>query len=150
MTPSNALLDQLQNLITTDSTTLAPAALGTKIHLAKASFTPSPALTLASLTEADFPGYAALVMGTGAQQAFVDPVSGLRIIQLLEPAGGLHWEATGAPAPAQTIFGYYVTDNGTTVIYASALLTTPVVITAAPDGVDIANARFGMPSTALV
>jgi len=149
MTPSNALLDQLQNLLATDATTLAPAVGGVSVHLAKAAFTPAPTLALASLTEADFAGSASLIAGTGTQQAFLDPITGLRIIQLLEPAGGWHWEATGAPVPAQTIFGFYVTDNANTVLYGSQLLATAVTITAIGDGLDIANTRFAMPPSAL-
>lgn len=149
MTPSNFLLDAMQQLIADDDATLGPPANAMNVHLAKANFTPSPTLTLAMLTEADFPGYALLAAGLGDSQTFVDPVTTLRQIQILEPAGGWHWQATGVPSPSQTIFGFYLTNNGNTQVYGSALFASPITIATTGDGVDIANVRFAMPSTAL-
>lgn len=149
MGPSNLLLDRFRDLLAADATTIAPAVGGTRLHLAKAPFVPSPSLTLASLIEADFAGYASLVAGTGTQQTFFDPVTGLRIIQILEPAGGWFWEATGAPVPVQVISGVYLTDNAVTVLYGSQLLPAPVTISSIGDGVVLGNARFSVPATAL-
>lgn len=150
MTPSNVILDRLQILLASDTATLAPAALAVHVHLAKAPFTPNPALTLAGLTEADFPGYAVALAGTGTQQAFLDPNTGLRVIQLLEPAGGWTWASTGTPTPNQVISGFYVTDNANAVLYASALLDQPVTISGSGQGVTVGTVRFSMPPGALI
>src|SRR5262245_40946180 len=136
MVGTNTILDRLAALLQTDATTLAPAAGGVKVHLASAAFTPSPTLTIAGLTEATFTGYTALVAGTGSQQEFLDPVTGNRVVQLNEPAGGWHWATTGAVGLPQTIYGFYVTDNGTTALYGSQLFPTPITLTAAGQGID--------------
>lgn len=150
MTPTDFLLDRLATLLATDTSTLAPAANGVKIHLSKSAFTPSPGLTLAGLTEANFDGYAALVAGAGAQQDFRDPVTGFRVVQLLEPVGGWTWETTGTTSLPMTIYGWYVTNNAGTELYGSQLLPAPVTLSASGQGVAIGNIRFTMPPGALV
>lgn len=148
-TPTNVLLDRAAVLLAQDTTTLAPAALNVKVHLANAPFTPSNTLVIGSFTEANFSGYAALLAGTGNQQEFVDPASANRIIQLNEPAGGWHWQSTGVANLPQTIYGYYITDNASAVVYGSALLPAAVTITASGQGVDIPQVRFALIPTAL-
>lgn len=149
-TPTNTLLDRMAVLLAQDTTTLAPAALNVKVHLAQNSFTPAAGLALASFTEANFTGYAALNAGTGNQQEFQDPATANRIIQLLEPAGGWHWASTGTANLPQTIYGYYITDNATTVLYGSALLPSAVTITGSGQGLDIPQVRFALLPTSLV
>jgi hypothetical protein len=145
MIPGQTLINRLITLLAGDTTTLAPAASNVKAHLAAATFTPSPALTVGSFTEATFTGYAALLAGLNAQQSFVDSATGNQIIQLLEPAGGWHWATTAATSLPMTIFGYYVTDNASAVLYGSALLTTPITLTASGQGVDVAQIRLTFP-----
>jgi hypothetical protein len=145
MTPTNVLLDQLALLLATDPTQLAPLVLPVHVHLAKAAFTPSPILTVASFTEADFGGYVVLNAGLGAQQFFLESSSGTRIVQLLEPAGGWHWEATGVLNLPQTIHGAFVTDNANAILFGSFLLAVPVALLAINDGVDLPNVRFRLP-----
>jgi hypothetical protein len=143
-TPTNTLLDKTATLLAADATTLA-AATALKIHLAMASFTPSATLVIANVTEATFTGYAALNAGIGTQQEFVDPVTGNRIIQILDPAGGLHWATTGATGLPMTIYGWYLTDNGNTTIYMSSLLPGgPVTLTASGQGIDVPTVRIGL------
>lgn len=142
MIASNLLLDRLATILSTDTGSLAPAAGGVKVHLASAPFNPAPSLLLAGLTEATFQGYAALLAATGAQMEFVDPVTGNRVVQLQEPAGGWHWATTGAVGLPMTIYGIYVTDNGVTVLYGSQLFSTPVVLTASGQGIDQGQVRF--------
>lgn len=140
--PSNAILDQITALLAADATTLAPAANGCKCHLAKQAFTPGPNLLIGDLVEADFDGYAALTAGLNAQQDFTDPVSGLRVVQILEPAGGWHFEVTGVTNLPQTIYGYYFTNNAGAVLYASALIIPAVNLTGVGQGIDLPNLRF--------
>jgi hypothetical protein len=138
-------LDAIVNLLAGDTGSLAAVA-AMHVHLAKANFTPGPDLTVGDLTEADFTGSAALDAGTGTQQVFVDPVTGQRTIQILEPAGGWHWDCSGGTLP-QTIFGYYLTDNADAVLYAATRLTTPITLTAAGQAVDIPYLRFVFSNT---
>lgn len=143
MIATNALILDMVTLLADDVATLAAVA-GMKLHLAKNSFVPGPGLTLASLQEATFTGSAAKVAGTGNQTVFVDPLTSAFNIEVLEPAGGWHWNCTVDPAPAETIFGVYLTDNAGAVLYASQLLPAPVTISAAGQGLDFANARLAL------
>lgn len=145
MVPSQFLVNRIQTLLATDATTLAPAASACKVHLAMASFVPSAALLIGGLTEATFTGYAALLAGVSTQQTFNDPLTGGRIVQLLEPAGGWHWQTTGTTGLPMTIYGYYVTDNGTATLYGSALFSTPIVLSLTGDAVDIPQVRILIP-----
>lgn len=146
MTPHNTILDRIMALIAADTLTLAPAVLAVRVHLAKAAFTPGPALVPASFTEADFTGYAGLLAGVGPQQNFVDPVTGGRVVQLLEPGGGWHWQTTGIALLPMTIFGLWVTDNSNLLVFGSQLLTPPVVLVGLADAVDVAQVRITLPA----
>jgi hypothetical protein len=148
-TPSNALLNELQTILAADVGSLA-AATALKVHLAQAAFTPSPSLALGTLTEATFTGYSSLLATTGTQQTFNDPTSGNRIIQLKEPAGGWHWQATAGTGLPQTMFGWYLTDNGVSILWGSALFNPTVTLVNSGDGVDIGQVRFGLVPSALV
>lgn len=144
MTPTTTILDKMAALLAADASTLAPAALALKVHLAIAAFTPGNALVPGSFTEATYVGYAPVLGGVGACQNFVDPATGLRTVQLNEPAGGWHFACTGGAGLPQTVYGYYVTDNGTTVVYGSQLLPTPVVISASGQALDLPQVRFNV------
>lgn len=149
-TPTSVLLNRVATLLSTDTGSLAPAALAVKVHLAIAPFTPGPSLTVSSFTEATFSGYTALSAGTGNQESFTDPPSGQRIVQLQEPAGGWHWQANGATGLPQTVYGFYITDNANAVLYGSQLLPAPITLAAVGDGVDLAWVRFGIIPGAIV
>lgn len=133
---SQFLQNEIQTLLAADVATLA-SATAMKIHLASNNFTPSAALTLGGLTEATFTGYAALLAGTGTQTTYIDPITGLLTIEIKAPAGGWQFKCTGATGLPQTIFGFYLTDNGTVNLYGSALLTTPITISAINQGFDL-------------
>lgn len=141
MQPTNVLLDAIPTLLAADTNTLA-AVLALKVHLSKANFTPSASLTVTSFTEADFDGYAAKTPTAGTQLFYVDPVSGLRIVELVSPAGNYHFETTGVTNLPQTIFGYYVTDNASAILYGCGLLATPVPLTAINQGLDLPAMQF--------
>lgn len=146
MTPGQTLINRLVALLAADATTLAPAASNNKVHLAIAAFTPAPALTPAGLTEATFTGYTALSAGLSTQQVFFDPATGNQILQILEPAGGWHWATTGSVGLPQTVYGYWLSDNGNTTVYGSAAFATPIVLGSSGQGVDIAQVRFTFPA----
>lgn len=145
MFPSSALAARFPALLAADTSSLG-AAVALGVHLAKAAFVPALALTVASITQADFDGYAALAAGAAPQQSFVDPVTGGLIVQLNEPAGGWHWQTTGTTSLPMTIYGAYVTDGPGTTLWGSALLASPVTLTASGQGVDVPNVRFTIPA----
>lgn len=142
MNPTNLVLDAQRDLLAADTATFADAADGCKVHLVKADFTSNVLTDVADLTLADFTGSTAKVMGTGTQTKGVDPATGKRFIELKEPAGGLTWVCTAAPSPAQTIYGYVVTDNAGTVTLGSAKFDTPITISAVGHAISIGNIRL--------
>jgi hypothetical protein len=141
MIPSNVILDAIASLLANDATTLANMT-ALHVHLAQAPFTPTPALDPTTLVEANFGGYAVLDPTAGAQSVFLDPVTGLRTVELKSPIGGWHFQTTGTTNLPQTIYGWYVTDHTDAVLYGSGLLSTPVPLTAVGQGFDLPSLSF--------
>lgn len=149
MIPGQTLLNRVGTLLGADTSSLAPAANPPKIHLAMAAFTPALALTPGSFTEATFVGYAALLAAVGAQLVFFDPVTGYQNVELTPPAGGWRFSVTGTTGLPQVIYGYYITDNGVTVVYGSALFANPINLTASGQAIELPPLRWAVPSTGL-
>jgi len=145
MKPTKVIEDRFAALLATDTTTIAAVGSAPNVHLIKEAFVPSRTTDFLSMEEAGFTGGGAKAATAGNQQSFTDPVTGNTVVQLLEPAGGWHWQATAAPPEPETIYGYVVTDNDNEVTYGSGLLDTPVVITDIGDAVDIPQVRFNIP-----
>jgi hypothetical protein len=146
MQPTSTLANQVSNLVNTDTTQLA-AATAPKMHLAQAAFSPSLSLVIGGLTECTFTGYAAIAAGaTGAQTRYLDPVTGNYIVELKPPVGGWVFNCTNVTGLPQTVFGYYITDNGSATLYASALLPNgSITLTAAGQSIEVASARLTFP-----
>jgi len=149
MLGTQALVNRLGILLGADTVSLAEPTTFVKVHLAKEAFTPSLALDVADLTEADFTGYAAKAASDAATQVFFDPETSEQIMQVKEPAGGWHWVTGGGFVGPQTIYGYYLTDTAGTTLWASELLETPVVLNTAGQGVDVDQVRVTLPITPL-
>jgi len=143
MQPTQLIINSLASLLAADTANLAAAAVK-NVHLVKAPFTPSPTTDWTTMTadEADFDGYAVKTAAAGAQQSFTDPLTGERVTQLIEPAGGWHWETTGVTNLPQTIYGWVVTDDADTDTFGSGNFETPIELTAADQAVDIAELNF--------
>jgi hypothetical protein len=141
MTPSATLQSDIATLLAHDTGTLA-AATAVNIHLAQNPFVPSPSLALASLTEANFTGYAALAGTSGNQNVYQDPLSGLQTVELIPPAGGWHFATTGVSNLPQTIYGWYVTDHLNAVLYGSGLLATPIPLSISGQAFDLPSLLF--------
>src|SRR5262249_48439921 len=88
-----------------------------------------------------FTGSAAKAAGTGTQQIGNAPGTGLRWVQMLEPAGGWTFKCTAAPSSPETVYGWVLTDGAGTTTWFSALLPDPVVIADVGDTVAIPGAR---------
>lgn len=146
MIPTRALWRSAFDLMAADTTKLA-SATAQKMHLAKNAFTPSLDLLLAGLTEATFVGSAAKLAGIGTQQVFFNVATGFWNIQILEPAGGWTWTCTTAPGTPETIFGIYLTDNTSAILYGSLLLPGPITIQSIGDSIVVGGTTLSFPTT---
>jgi len=144
MIPSARLEDSIRRLLAADPLNLALADANL-VHLIAAAFTPGRDTDFSALTVATFTGSTAKAAGTGTQQSFFDPVKGVQVVQVLEPAGGWHWQATADPAETETIFGWVLTDGDATFVLGSDLFPEPIPITATGDAVDIPEVRLNIP-----
>jgi hypothetical protein len=142
MFPTSVLEARVAELLSTDTDTLAPAALALKVHLVTDEFSEGLDVDFADRTPATFTGSAAKTAGVGPQQSFFDPVLQQRVIQLLEPVGGWHWQCTVAPDPQQQVTGYVVTNNDDSETYGSKRFPAAVPITNVGDGLDIGNIQI--------
>lgn len=148
MTPTDTTTARVATLIATDTTTL-DAALNVKIRLSKAAFTPGPSTTPASITVADFDGYADLEKDAAAPNVYTDPATGDTVVELPAPAGGWSFETTGTTNLPQTIFGFLLLDNAGAVCYGSQLISPQPVLTASGQGFTIPVVQFRFPPGAI-
>lgn len=126
------------DLLAADTTTFG-AALGLKVHLFVNPASPNLDSVLGDFTEATWTAYAALVAGTAPTVTY-DVITGNLTLTVQEPAGGwLFLGPVAAPGAPITVYGYYVTDNGSTTLLAAALLDAPVIINAGGQSVDIGD-----------
>lgn len=89
---------------------------GGKLHLFKTNVTPSPAMVIGDLVEADFTGYAASTAVVWGAAAFLP--DGTAVV-----VGDAKTFETGSPSTVlNTIYGWYFTDSaGTTLLFARKL-----------------------------
>lgn len=143
MTPSDVLFaDMLNKLAASTATLNKTAGSENLVKLVTSAFSPSKTLVLADLTLATFAGSDPLEATAGAQNVGYDPVVGEWFIEILSPAGGWYWEATGDTDPAETIRGYVLTDNAGTGLLGSGLLASPVIIQSESSSVQIPTVRL--------
>ena len=141
MQPTRAIWRKQADLLAADTTSLA-AITAMNVHLFTNDVTPSLDMLLADLTEATFTGSTAIGAGTGTQPSNYDASDGLLTIWIKEPAGGFLWTCTVTPVAAQTVFGFYLTDNANAVLYAAQRLLQPVTISMAGQVIDIGDLTF--------
>lgn len=144
MVDTQVLDDRIAVLLAADTVTLNQAANNMHVVLIVAPFVPGPQLDVTTLTLATFTGYVDLQAALGAQNVYNDPVSGKRFIEILPPVGGWQFTATGPTSPAQTVYGYVLTNKLLTVTYGGALLPTPVLIQGTGDGVNLGQVAFAL------
>lgn len=142
MVPSLDLFKSIQSLLAADTAGLANATAN-KVSLVVSSFVPSQTLDLDALTLASFTGSTALAAGTGTQQVFLDPVTNQWQIQIKEPAGGWNWICSVTPDPVQTVYGWVLTNGAIDTLLASGVLTSPIPISVAGQGLSLPYLRFG-------
>jgi hypothetical protein len=143
MVPTKTLTDRVAALLATDVTTLAAAAVK-HVHLIQAPFSPGPNTDLAALNVATFNTYAPLSAPAGNQANYYDPTIPAQVVELIDPAGGWHWQAGSNAALPQTIYGWVVTDVANAVTYGSELFPTPITLAQTGDGLTIGDVKFAL------
>lgn len=140
MVITKALADAL--LATLQAIPGAALINGAKLRLFKNNVVLGPLTAIADLTESTFTGYAATVL-----PALNGPITLAGFVE------GLHievnFDCTAAPVPAETVFGYYVTDAAGAVLYAGETFGAPDPINNAGDfcSVDVIFAHTQITST---
>jgi len=147
--PTNVLQASIPPLVAADTAFLA-AVTAMHVHLVLDAISPGLDTDFLTLTEPTFTGGAAKNAGTGAQTTFFDPLTGQRVIQLLEPAGGWSWICTVAPASAETVNAVVVTDTADTVTLGSQVLDDPVTITNIGDAITVGTLQLRLNVNAFI
>lgn len=142
MIPTKSVRKQLGELLAADATTLAPPADANVVRLIVEPFTPDENLVPGDLTFASFNGSTALAAGTGTQPCGIDPATGQQIVTIKEPAGGWRWECGATPSPAQTVYGYALLNDDSTVLLGVGVLDDPVAITEAGQEINLGTVKF--------
>lgn len=150
MVPYKTFPAAAATLIGADTTKLAEATPFVMVSLVIGAFSPGPTLDITTLTLASFTGSTPLHAGSAATQVYRDPLTGNQVMQVREPAGGWHWQASVAPSPAQTVYGYILTNAAGDTLIASETLADPVTIVAVGDGVDIPQIKIALVPNAFV
>jgi len=139
---TRSTLTQIQTAMLSNAAIFGTAANVSRIMLVKNTFVPNVNLTAADLTPADFVGSTPIEVPFGAQVSVIDNNSGRKGILMKEPVGGYNFVCTTAPTPAQTIYGWALTNIAGTVLYAADLLPVPVPIEAVGNFVSL-SPMFG-------
>ena len=115
------------------------------VKLVAAPFSPSKTLAEDDLVLATFTGGAPKTLPVGPQLPVYDTPSKRWGLMLKEPAGGLNFVCSSAPAEPETIYGFIV--NGPYGLYFSGLLPDgPKVISNIGDFVSLSSLMGFLPS----
>lgn len=144
-----ALREKANQLLAADAATLAPATDANTMCLVKSNFNPTEQITVDDLELADFDGSAPLEVETGTQPEGLDPVSSASVITLKPPAGGWRWETTGVTNLPQTIYGRALMNDDQTILFAVEKFTTPIILTASNQVINLAPATLTQAANSL-
>ena len=142
MQSSLALREKMAQLLAADAATLAPPADANIVVLIMEPFTPSETLDGSTLVPATFDGSAPLEAVLGTQAEGLDPSNSDAIITILPPAGGWRWETTGTTDLPQTIYGFALFNDDSTVYYGSENLPAPITLTAVNQVIQLPAVTF--------
>lgn len=145
MLATSTIFNRRDVLLSTDTSTLAPAANPPFVRLAMNAFVPTSEIAVGDITPATFDGYADIAAPTGAQLQSQDPLTQDSIVQMKPPAGGWRWETTGLTNLPMTIFGYALIDDAETVVYGSELFPEPIVLNGVNQSITIGSVQFATP-----
>ena len=149
MIPTIDLRNEAMALLAADSATINPVADQLKLKLAQNNIAPAESSLITDFVEATFPGYAEIALPLGAQTEGFDPTTLDSLIIFNEPVGGFVFSSAGPWLVDQTIFGYYLTNLGGTVLYGSGLLPAPVTFTGAGQLLDVGDVTLRLPANSI-
>jgi len=141
MYPVNFFAQQVNTLVR-NSTDLMNPASPNLLKLVNAPFTPTGSLVYADLSWATFDGSDPIANASGAPNVVFDPDTGQWGLVMKEPAGGFTWIVGDAGGLPETIYGYALVNSDEDTLLASALLPSPIVLTATGQFVQL-SALFG-------
>lgn len=124
-------------LLGADTATFNSPADNLLVHLFQNDFSPNPAMEVSDFVEASFGGYDPITVVLGPCPQSNDPATGDSLMDIRPTSGGWLWEVSTTTGIPQTIYGYYVTDEGGSVLLGAERLLTPVTLTAVNDSVAI-------------
>ncbi len=150
MVPSRGFLASIATVVGAAAGYLAELTPFVLVTLIKASFTPGLDLDPATVTPADFTGSAAKHAASASTQVYLDSTTGEYIMQVNEPAGGWHWQATNTTNLPQVIYGYMVTSADGSTLIGSELFDEPKSVGLVGHGVDIGRVRFRLANGAIL
>jgi len=87
-------------------------------------------LAIDDLTFATFDGSTPIACGTGTQPEALDRNSNNAVISIKPPAGGFRFETTGTTDLPQTVFGFALLNDDSTVLLAAESLLEPITLSA--------------------
>jgi hypothetical protein len=149
MQSSFALREKLMQLLAADTATLAQAADNNLVALIMAPFTPAEGLAIGDLTFADFDGSTPIEVELGTQPEGIAPGTTDSIITISPPAGGWRWETTGLTNLPQTIYGFALVNNGSTVLFGSQAFSTPIDLNAINQVIQLDSVTFTLAANTL-
>lgn len=135
MKPTNALLDYVAAQMGADTVTFVPKLAAAQWIVAiQDDFTPGPTLLLPDSAMADFDGATPKAITAAVRVPSVNPLTGNRQIIMPPPAGGFTFTTTGTTNLPQTIYGYVMSSDSTTIgtgkLIAAVKFETPILLTA--------------------
>lgn len=141
MTPNLSIREKVMQLLAADTATLASVD-AMKVHLVKATFTPSEDMDILDFELADFDGSTALEAGTGTQPESLVPGTNDSVIHIKPPAGGWRWETTGTTNLPQTIYGYILTNNDSSTVYAAEVFSEEITLSKVNQSVSLPSVKL--------
>jgi len=123
MTPTATLTTAMLAALGSDTTMLAGALWVVPI---KTTFSPGPTPGLVDADMADFDGSTPKASGAATRPVLTDPATGQQYLRIPDPAGGWNWTTSGTTNLPQTIYGFALTSDSTTVEGADLLGTVRI------------------------
>lgn len=146
MTPTKAVRERAVTLLGADTTTFNQPTDELVVRLFQNAAVPTETMAIGDFTQADFGGYAGLDVALGACPEGLNPQTDDSQIRLISADGDYVWETTNTSNLPQTIYGFYVTDAGGSILYAAERFAFPVELTMTNQTVIIPTPTLGVPN----
>lgn len=101
----------------------------TDVGLFANDYVPNKLTVAEDLVAPTFTGYSEKSCTSGSQNKVYDPETGNKGVSLKEPVGGFNWIVGSVPDPAETVYGWWVSNEDGEALFAQRF-ETPIPITA--------------------